>query len=91
MSPSPQNPQFGQATILGQQQQQKLQAQIQAAMNQLSLQIYTHLATAHIATRDLHNAVDQEQLRQLAKDSQVAGRCYFEGIGVIQREKEGEE
>ncbi len=79
-------PQFGQAPIIGQ-QQQKLQAQIQAAMNQLSLQIYTHLATAHIATRDLHNAVDQEQLRQLAKDSQVAGRCYFEGIGVISREK----
>lgn len=80
-------PQFSQAPIIGQQQQKRV-AQVQMAIGQLSLRIYTHLATAHIATRDEHQAVDQDRLRQLARDAQAAGRCYFEGLGVIQQEKE---
>jgi len=71
-------PHFGQAPILGQRQQQ-MQAQVQAAIGQLSMGIYSQLASAHIATQ----SVDLDRLRQLAKDSQVAARCYFEGLGII--------
>ena len=78
-------PQFGQAPILGQ-QKQKMAAQIQMAIGKLSVEIYAQLATGHIATRDEHQNVDQQRLRQLAKDAQAAARCYFEGIGVIHRE-----
>ena len=76
--------------LIGQRPQNRA-AQIQATIAQLSLGIYTQLATAHIATRDQHQAVDQDRLRQLAKDAAAAGRCYFEGIGVIQQEKGDEE
>ena len=69
MQPPPNMPQFGQAPIIG----------------QLSMGIYIQLATAHVVTRDKHETVDQDRLRQLAKDAQAAGKCYFEGIGVLQQ------
>ena len=83
MQTPPNMPQFGKAPILGQRQQQ-MEQQIQAAIAQLSMGVYSALATSHVNTRDEHQSVDQDRLRQLAKDSQAAARCYFEGIGVIQ-------
>lgn len=93
MKPPPGIPQFGgQVPIIGQQQQQQqqqMQAQVQAAIGQVSLGIYSHLATAYITTRDKHQSVDQDQLRQLAKDAQLAAHCYFEGIGIL-TQKQGD-
>ena len=79
-------PQFGPAPIIGQRQQQ-VQAQLQAAISQLSMQIYTQLAVSHITMRDTHQSIDQDTLKQLAKDANHAGVCYFEGLGVIQQHK----
>ena len=80
--------QFGpppQVPLLG--QQKKLQDRaIQAAVNSLSLQIYSHLATGYIASRDEHEQMDPDFLRQLAKHSATAALCYFEGL----TEKKGE-
>ena len=87
MQPPPNIPQFGQAPLIGQRQQQ-MQAQVQAAIGQLSLGIYSQLAASHIATRDKHQAVDPNHLQQIAKDAQTAARCYFEGIGVIQQKED---
>ena len=93
MQPPPNIPQFGgQVPIIGQQQQQQqqqMQAQVQAAIGQVSLGIYSQLSAAHIATRDKHQSIDQDQLRQLAKDAQLAAHCYFEGIGVL-KQKQGD-
>lgn len=75
--------------IIGQQQasQAQQQAQMQAAISQaiqsLAMGIYSRLATAHLGTTPTHPA-DPDRLRQLAKDSTVAARAYFEGIGVIE-------
>ena len=81
--PSPPHvPQFGQAPIIGQRQQQAV-AQVTAAMAQLSMAIYTHIIDRHGIP------FDPEMLRKLAKDSQVAARAYFEGIGVIQQQGDG--
>lgn len=82
MQTPPNIPQFGQAPIIGQRRQQ-MQSQIQAAIGQLSMGIYSQLATAHVATRDEHQSIDEDRLRQLAKDSRAAAKCYLEGIGVI--------
>jgi len=82
MNTSPQIPQFGQAPLIGQRQQQ-MQAQVQAAIGQLSIGIYSQLASAHVGTRDEHQTVDKKQLRKLAKDAQIAALAYFEGIGVV--------
>lgn len=88
MQMPPGMPKFGQVPIIGRQQpnRQQIETQVQAAVAQLSMGIYAQLANAHIATRDEHQTVDQDRLRQLAKESQVAARCYFEGIGVISQE-----
>ncbi len=90
MKPPPNMPPFGgqQVPIIGQQQQQQqqqMQAQVQAAIGQVSLGIYSQLSAANIATLDKHQSIDQDQLRQLAKDSQLAAHCYFEGIGVLKQ------
>ena len=90
MQPPPNMPQFGQAPIIGQ-RQQHMQAQVEAAIGQVSLGIYSQLATSYIGTRDEHQSLDKDQLRQLAKDALIAARCYFEGIGVIQQEAQKEE
>jgi len=74
------NPQF--APIIGQRQKQA-QAHVQAAINQLSLSIYNQLATAHVASRDQHQTIDRDALRQLANDANTAAKCYFEALGVI--------
>ena len=71
--------------IIGQ-SQAHARAAIQAAMQQMSVGIYQQLATAHINSRDEHQAVDVEHLRQVARDSGTAARCYFEGIGAIEQE-----
>jgi len=89
MKPPPNIPPFGgQVPIIGQQQQQQqqqIQAQIQAAIGQVSLGIYSHLATAHITTLDDHQSLNKDKLRQLAKEAQLAAHCYFEGIGVLKQ------
>ena len=89
MKSPPHMPQFGHAPIIGQRQQQ-MQAQIQAAIGQLSMGIYSQVATAYFRSwpRGEDQSVDQNQLRQLAQNSQVAARCYFESLGIIQPEKE---
>jgi len=90
MNTPPPPPQFGQVPIIGQRQQQsqhQMQAQVQAAIGQLSIGIYSQLASAHVATRDEHQTVDQEQLRKLAKDAQIAAVAYFEGIGVVKQDE----
>jgi len=75
-------------------QQQQVQQQLQAAMGQLSLGIYSQLATACLTPLNMQadlpplSSSEQKRLRRLARDSQTAARCYFEGIGVIQQEKE---
>lgn len=84
-------PQFGgHVPAIGQRQKQ-MQAQVQAAIGQLSQAIYVQVAISHIATRDEHQEAGTERLRQLAKDSVVAARCYFEGIGAIETEQKKEE
>ena len=101
MQGPPNMPQFGQVPILGQQpqqqqptqqqQQQQLQAHVQAAMGQASLNIYTQLAIIHATERDKNDLnVNPELLRQFAKESQVAARCYFESIGILKQEDQGD-
>lgn len=81
--------------IIGQQQASQAQAQahmqaaISQAIQQLSMGIYAQLATARISIRDDHQAVEPDRFRQLAKDSLVAARAYFEGIGIIEQEASG--
>lgn len=75
---------MNQVQIIGQQQKQA-QSQILAAINQLSIGIYSQLAVAAINTIDVHQEVDSERLKALAKHSQVAAMAYFEGLEIIQR------
>jgi hypothetical protein len=95
MHTPPPMPQFNKVPLLGQRQppnQQQLQSQIQAAIGQLSMNIYTQVAESYIFTEDdEHRPVNRDQFRQLAKDSQIAALCYFEGIGIIQQNKETQE
>ena len=73
--------------LLGQQEQQA-QAQIQAVLAQLSMQIYSQAAVSHINTRDVHEDLDVKALRSISKNSIRAAQCYFEGIGAITIEEE---
>ena len=72
-----------QIPLLGQRQQQA-QTQISAAIQQLAMQIYTRRASNGIPRTDVG-------FQNIAKDSLRAARCYFEGIGVIEEEKETSE
>jgi hypothetical protein len=76
-------PIIGQQAPSQAQQQAQAHAAIQAAVQQLSLGIYSDLAVDHLALHTTHPA-DPARLRQLAKDSLVAARAYFEGLGVIE-------
>jgi len=80
-------PQFGaggRAHILGQ-RKDRAEQQILQAVSQLSLGIYSHLATAHLATLDRpRQEADRETLQQMARDAQTAAQCYFEGLGLAQ-------
>ncbi len=80
----------GGVPMLGQKQQQQQMALAQA-VSQLSLSIYQHSAIQHVTCRDEHQQLDPERLRQLAKDSQVAAKDYFEGLGIAQFFEPGEE
>ena len=71
----------GRIPMLGQQRQQA-EAGIQQAAQQLSLGIYARIAAEML---DPEQPANPEHLRHLAKQSMLAARCYFEGIGVIQR------
>jgi len=64
-------------------QRAAVEAAVSQAAQQLSLTIYSHLAVSHIASRDQHQTVEPEKLRQLARDAQDAGTAFFQGIGVI--------
>lgn len=87
----PQIPQFsGHVPAIGQQQKQ-MQAQLKMAIQQLSQAIYVPSAISHIATRDEHQEADPDRMRQLARDSVAAAKCYFEGTGVIKTEQEKED
>lgn len=72
--------------LIGQQPTQKQAAEIQVmqAINHLSLGIYSHLAVGHIATVDVHETIDTVELQQMAKNSHLAAKAYFEGLGVIE-------
>jgi len=92
MQSPPNMPQFGgKVPIIGQQQQQQqqqMQSQVSAAIGQIALGIYSHLATAHVGTLDKHQALDQDKLRRMAKDAQIAAHCYFEAMGVIAKQED---
>lgn len=78
MKPLPNHPtSFGHAPIIGQQKQQ-IQNAVQAAVNQLSIQLY-----AQHASLDL----EPEQLRQLAQKAQKTALAYFQGIGLLTEQK----
>jgi len=79
-------PSLGQAPLIGQ-REAAAKAAIQQAIQQLSLGIYKDLATAYIATRDNHQVVDAERLRQTARDAHTAAVALFEGLGVIELQK----
>jgi hypothetical protein len=64
--------------------QDQLQNQIKQNIGQLSMGIYAHAAAAQIR----ESPDDLESLRKLAKDSQLAARCYFEGLNIIQENQE---
>ncbi len=68
--------------LLGQQEQQA-KAQIQAAIAQLSMQLYSQAAVPHLVTLDVHQALDVKALRSISQNTMLAAQCYFEGIGVI--------
>lgn len=77
--------------LLGQQQAQEQTQQAQAragilqAVQQLSLQIYVQLATEHLGTRDgsLQESDHKQRLQQLARESHLAAKAYFEGLGMV--------
>lgn len=71
----------------GPSREQIAKAEIMAAINSLSMGIYSHIASGYIATRDTHQAVDREHLQAMARNSQVAAEAYFEGRGLIQRQR----
>ena len=55
------------------------------ALQSLSITIYTQLATAYIATLDRPlKEPDPAYLGKLARESNVAARAYFEGLGIAQ-------
>lgn len=89
MQKLPRIPPMGQAPLIGQQQQQAQMA-IQQAMEEMSVGIYSGLATAHIASRDDHLDIDCARLRRMAADSMAAARAYFEGIGAIEESAESD-
>jgi hypothetical protein len=65
--------------IMIQGDQQSPEAAVAGQLQELAMQIYSNLATAHIK----HNiATDAETLRELAKAAQAAAKAYFEELGV---------
>jgi hypothetical protein len=76
------------ANGLGQMQQHQQQAQlvIQQAIQEMAAGIYSGLAADHIAELDTHEEIGRDRLKQVAADSLVAARCYFEGLGAISPE-----
>jgi hypothetical protein len=84
------NAHLAQTPIIGQKHQQ-LAAQIQAAMGQLSMGIYSQLAIHHVTTMYDGAEPNADTLRALAKHAQTAARAYFEGLGIIEHEKAPEE
>ena len=78
------------ANGLGQMQQHQQQAQaqlvIQQAIQEMAAGIYSGLAADHIAELDTPGAIGRDRLKQVAADSLVAARCYFEGLGAISPE-----
>ena len=85
-------PQFGgRVPVIGQRQQQtedqakaQAAAQIQQAVNQLSQMIYVRFVTAEWAIPPY----DPNKMRDMAKESMTAARCYFEGVGALTVEEE---
>ena len=69
--------------MLGQ-RQQAAEQQIQQAAQQLSLSIYSRIAAEML---DPERPADPAHLRHLAQQSMVASRCYFEGLGGIERQE----
>lgn len=74
-----------QVPILGQSltREQAAKIEIAQAINSLSLGIYSQLAVAHLASRDVHQDVGQATLRGMAKNAHLAAQMYFEGLGII--------
>ena len=70
-----------QVPVIGQQRQQ-FQTAINQQLQQLSLSIYTQLATQYLGSIEDGDVANPEHLQQLSKDSQVAARSFFEGMGV---------
>jgi len=66
---------------LGQQPHNPQNAILQS-LQELSLEIYCRVAAEQI-TRD-DQIADIERLQQLARDSHVAAKAFFQGLGVAQ-------
>ncbi len=83
---------LGGIPLLGQQprpeqQQQQVVAAIQQAAQQLSLGIYSRIASEYLSSRESHQELEIEQLHHLARDSHMVARCYFEGLGLAKFEE----
>ena len=76
----------GQVPVLGQAptREQAAQMAIMQSLNQLSLALYTNLATTEIARLDSYQELDRDRLKDLAKSSSEAAKAYFEGLGIAQ-------
>ena len=65
-----------------QQQMASAEQQVQQQMHELSLEIYSRLATRLLTDEDRDGRDDPDRLRDIAKDAQLAARAYFESMGV---------
>ncbi len=92
-------PQQNNVPLLGQQRQQAQQATlgVHQAVQGLSLQIYTRIASGYVGRQvgidvvrqsgiDISDflAVDREHLQTAARASLVAAQAYFEGLGIAE-------
>jgi hypothetical protein len=67
--------------------EEQAKSAVMQAIQSLSLTIYSRMACEYLATR-VHQPVDREFLKGLAKNSRVAAQAYFEGLGIISAEPE---
>lgn len=77
-------PNFGrQVPLIDGQRQNQINQQVSAALTQLSMSLY-------VQRYGLEHPREVTEIRNLAKDCQVAAKCYFEALGVLKIEEEQE-
>ena len=75
-------PMLGQGQTRPEAQHQAQQAAVSQAVQQMSMGIFSRIAARTINGGD----ADEARLQQVARDSMTAARCYFEAMGVIERQ-----